>query len=153
MAYELGIERFGTVDVVRALDDRSSVGENREIMAIRCETEHELVVVHRALSCRHQHLGQGGKVKLATGSMGNLDGISATERGGVGTHLAFQPLEVPLLAARTVNLVLKLADLEATEFVIPDIDVNQLSVDGFNVTSHDLDGFGGLQAGNHIDGR
>ena len=148
----LGIERLGPVDVARALNNGPAVWKNGEIMAIGCETKHELVMADLALGSSLQDFSQGGKIELAGGAMGHLDGIATTKRCGVGAHFAFKPLEVVLLATGAVDLVLEFADLEPTELVVPDIDVDQFSIDGLDMAGQNLDGFGGLQAGDDIDG-
>ena len=69
----------------------------------------------------------------------------------MNAHLALEPFEVVMLAAGAIDLIFELADLEAAELVIPDIDIDQILIDGFEVASQNLDGFGGLQAGDDIN--
>lgn len=144
MPNKLGIEGFCSIDVMRPLNNGSAIWKYSEIVPIRCETEHELVMRHGTLSCTLQYFRQGGEVQLTGCTMSDLHRISTTERCGMGAHLAFQPLKVPLLAARTIDFVLQFADLEATELVVPDIHIDQFPVDGFDVTSQDFDGFSSL---------
>lgn len=103
----LRVQRAGFFRVVRALDDRSAIREHRELVIVagffQLELQQKTVKAHLARNA--QLLREIFKVQLAGNAVRNLHGIASAQARSLSAVLAFEPLELVLLATGTISLL------------------------------------------------
>src|SRR5262249_20170518 len=106
-------------------------------MAVGLELEKEAVIAH--LAKRFQVTGEILEVEPARVTLAHLHGVAAAETRRMRALLAFQPLELATPATRAIDLAQEWSDLDPALDVLPDVDVNQLSVDLIFPAGKDLE--------------
>src|SRR5271155_5098286 len=85
--------------------------------------------------------------------MRDLHRIAATQARRLRALIAFEPFEFLALAARAIDFAQQRRDLDAAADVFPHVDVDQLTVDRFELARQDLQALRDLEAGDDADDR
>src|SRR5437868_13987773 len=83
--------------------------------------------------------------------MTDLHSVAATKTRGLRPVRPIEPFKLLALAARAIDFTEQARDLNSPRRVVPDIDVNEFSVDRFALPGEDLERFRRLNAGDNVD--
>ena len=123
----LRVQRPRLVHVVRPLDDRSAVGEHRELVLVHVELQQEALKLTLPIVSRCRAISS--KFSRRRHAVRHLHGVAAAQARRLRAVFAVEPLELPPLAARAIDLAQQRGDLDAAMDVLPDVEVDQLAVD------------------------